>query len=67
MNYKKFKLFILGYLGISSKTFFWSKSNPYRWSSQSLSDDLRSPIRNKPLKKGEGKFIDFSSYYEKEL
>lgn len=67
MNYQKFKLFILGYVGISSKTFFRSKSNPYRWSSQSLSDDSRSPIRNQTLNKGRGKFIDFSSYWEKEL
>jgi hypothetical protein len=67
MNFKKFKLFILGYVGISPNTFFWSKSNPYKWSSQSLPDDSRSQIRNQTLNKGEGKFIDFSSYFEKEL
>jgi hypothetical protein len=67
MNYQKFKLFILGYVGVSSKTSFWSKSKPYSWSSQSLSDDSRSPIRNQTLNKGQGKFIDFSSYWEKEL
>jgi hypothetical protein len=67
MNFEKFKLFILGCVGMSSETFFRSKSNPYRWSSQSLSDDSRSPIRNQTLNKGGDKFIDFSSYYEKEL
>ena len=67
MNFEKFKLFILGCLGVGSETFFRPKSNPYRWLSQSLSDDSSRPIRNQTLNKEQMEFIDFSSYWEKEL